>query len=103
VGEAGAPAPKTPAYESAFANMESRVRESRDGGGCFVAEYGTCGDLDYIEEMPGGLMGEVRYYDASGALVSTQHFNIDVGPSQRWDGPIQKCTRKKTRDLCEAK
>jgi hypothetical protein len=92
------------AYDEAFSAMEKRARETRDGGGCFVAEYGTCGNLRYIEEMPGGLIGTVRYFDEKGALVATQHSNIDStagarGP--RWDGPPQTCGRKKIRDLCK--
>ena len=106
VGEAGAAAPamKATSYDEAFSAMETRVRESRDGGMCAVAEYGTCGALRYIEEMPGGLAGDVRYYDESGVLVTTQHFNIDstaAGSGPRWDGPAQTCGRKKIRDLCE--
>ena len=83
--------------------MTRRVRASAaDGGACFVAEYGDCGDLVYIEEIEGGLMGDVSFFDKNdGALVSKQHYNIEHADSLRWDGPVQTCARKKARDLCE--
>lgn len=82
--------------------MTSFVRERGDAGGCFVAEYGTCGELRYLDEMPGGLLGTTRYFDASGKLVATFHYNIDH-PGSSWDGPKQTCVRTKTDDLCQPK
>lgn len=86
-------------YTDERAAMQARVR-GRDGGACFVAAWGTCGALRYIEQVPGGLVGLVRYYDEAGQLVAAAQYNIEHG-GMTWFGPRQACGRKEADDLCK--
>lgn len=84
-------------FDRAVAELTSRVAK-----GCVstpVAEIGRCGDLRYIEEIPGGIMGTFKYYDAQGALVSVLHYNVEH-PGAGWTGPPQTCAPQREIDLC---
>ena len=79
--------------------MQARAKRHVDGGACFVAEWGTCGGLRYLDEVKGGMEGRVRYYDERERLVAVAHYNIEHG-GMFWDGPPQACSRKRSGDFC---
>ncbi|HVH47146.1 MAG TPA: hypothetical protein VM925_32615 [Labilithrix sp.] len=88
-------------YEDELAAMHARARtDRRDGGTCGVAEWGTCGDYHYLDEVRGGeFAGRMKYFDGAGKVIAISFYNLESGAGSTL-GTVPNCARVIVGDDC---